>query len=89
MRVQLRVASTSYELRIMHHASHFSITNFSVLFPEIMFNFRIYSLAGSALSKIGRIGGICAGRVVGLVAGQLARREGGRYETGRCETVRQ
>ena len=53
-----------------------------------MFNFRIYSLAGSALSKIGRIGGICAGRVVGLVAGQLARREGGRYEIGRYEIGR-
>lgn len=34
---------------------------------------RIYSLAGSTLEKIGRIGGICAGRVVGPLAGQVAR----------------
>jgi len=35
---------------------------------------RIYSLAGSTLEQIGRIGGILAGRVVGPLAGQVARR---------------
>jgi hypothetical protein len=69
------VARSWYELRFTHHVLR--ITSFSALFSEISADFRIYSLAGSALSKIGRIGGICAGRVVGLVAGQLARREGG------------